>query len=69
MELTITQARRLRHRERRVRLEILQEIDSLWKNRCATCRVTSRGAMLAENYLCGCFAAVEIRRLAALLDL
>lgn len=67
MELTITQARRLRHKERQARLEILQEIDSLEKRRCAKCRTTSRAAMLVGNYRCGCSVAIEIRRLAALL--
>lgn len=67
-DLTITQARRLRHKERQARLYVLQEIDSFEKSRCVNCRNRIGVRMSAKRYRCECFAAVEIRRLAAYLD-
>lgn len=59
--MTITQKRKLRHKARRKRRQILVEIDELEKERCEVCRLSGWKATL-EEYRCGCTAAVEIRK-------
>ena len=62
--MTLTKERRQRHAMRKVRLEILAEIDELEKFRCKNCRGKLKQSAPIAQIRCGCYAAAKIRELA-----